>query len=308
MAIITPTLLGSINNGLQLSFNTQLYEAESVYREFTFDAESTGAAEVYPRLDQLQGIREWLGARLVQQLGQQAFTITNRKFEQTISIARTDLEDDRYGIYAPVAAEMGQTAKRFPDLLVSQLITSTAATTALGIDGVPFFSTAHPNYTKTGLLTTTSNYNSTGTSPYWYLVDNSRVLKPFIYQRRTAFELVARFNPDDPNVFDNDEYLWGTRGRGNAGFGLWQLVYASNLPLNATNLIAARTAMALIRRPDGTPMGITPNLLVVPSTLFPIAKSYYEDGLVANDPAAPTTLYPNTVRNMFKPLEFKWLN
>jgi phage major head subunit gpT-like protein len=305
MALITATLLGSINNGLNLAFNSQLYEAESVFRNFAYTASSEGDTEVYPRLDQLKGIREWIGPREVQQLTQSSFSIKNRKFEQTIAVQRTDIEDDKYGIYNVVADEMGRTARHLPDLLMAQLITT--GTTTICSDGQYFFSTGHPNYTSTGAATTVSNYAS-GSSPGWYLIDSSRSLKPFIFQQRIPFDLVTRFNPDDPSVFDNDEFLWGTRGRMNVGFGLWQLAYYSQQPFNITNLVAARTAMALIRRPDGTPMGITPDMVVVPSTLFPLANAYYTDGLVGSDPSTPTTLIQNSVRNMFKPIEYKWLN
>ena len=304
--VITASLLGSINNGLSLSFNTQLYAAASVFRKFTFENPSDGPAEVYPRLDMLRGIREFVGPREVQSLLQSSFTISNRTFEQTIGIKRSDIEDDRYGLYRPVAAEMGQTAARFPDTLLAQLF-KLAPTTKI-YDGQNFFDLAHPNFDANGNPITLPNISNLGQGPGWYLVDNSRVLKPFIFQTRVPFSLVNRFNPDDPSVFDNDEFLWGTRGRCNAGFGLWHLAYYSTATLNPTNLVAARTAMSLIRRPDGTPMGITPDTLVVPSALYPRANAYYKNTLVANDPNAPTTLTENDVIGMFEPVEYKWLN
>ncbi len=304
--VITASLLGSINNGLTLAFNTQLYEAASVFRRFTFEAPSDGSAEVYPRLDMLRGLREFIGPREVQSLTQASFTITNRTFEQTIGVKREDIEDDRFGIYNPIAAEMGQAAARFPDLLVSQLVK--LGTTTKIYDGQNFFDLAHPNFDANGNPITVANVSNPNQGPGWYLIDNSRVLKPFIFQSRVPFSLNSRFSPEDPSVFDNDEFLWGTRGRCNAGFGLWQLAYYSTATLTPAALIAARTAMALIRRPDGTPMGITPNILVVPSALYPRAMAYYKNNLIANDPSAPTTLVENDVIGMFEPIEFKWLN
>lgn len=304
-SVITAPILGAINNGLSLAFNTQLYRAPTVYREFTYDSPSTGASEVYPGLDLIRGPREWLGARIAQQLSAHQFTIVNRKFEQTIGVKREDIEDDKVGLYTPIASEIGLSAAQFPELLVAALMK--AGNTTAGYDGQNFFDTAHPNYDSAGAAITLGNYTS-GSSPGWFLIDNSRALKPFILQTRVPFNLVTRFNLNDPNVFDNDEFLWGTRGRMNAGFGLWQLAYYSKAALNITNLIAARTSMAAIRRPDGTPMGITPDTIVVPTTLFPLAKSYFENALVANDPTSPTTLYDNQVRGMFRPIEFKWLN
>jgi phage major head subunit gpT-like protein len=305
MALITAALLGSINNGLQLAYNTQFWAEQSLYKEFCYDASSTGDTEVYPRLDMLPGVREWIGARAVHNLTMESFSIKNRKFEETIAIPRTDVEDDRYGMFAPVASQMGSDAAALPDKLIAQLMMS--GTTMLGYDGQYFFSNGHPGYTLTGGATTVSNTSGTGAYPGWYLVDRSKSLRPFIYQNRVPFELTTRFNPDDPSVFDNDEFLWGVRGRSNAGFGLWQLAYYSTLVLNPANLIAARTAMAEIRRPDGTPMGIRPDTLIVPSALFPRAMAYYKNTLIANDPSTPTTLVENDVINMFKPIEYTWL-
>lgn len=304
-AIITSAVLGAINNGLSLAFNSQLYRAPSVQAEFCYQAPSNGQDEVYPSLDLMRGPREWLGPRVAQSLSQHTFTIKNRKFEQTIAVSRENVEDDKYGIYTPIAQEMGLSANQFPDKLVADLIK--AGTTTVGYDGQNFFDTAHPNWDSTGAAITLPNYTS-GSNTGWYLLDNSRALKPFIMQTRVPFELVTRFSMTDPSVFDNDEFLWGTRGRMNAGFGLWQLAYYSKAAFTVANLEAARAAMALIRRPDGTPMGITPDTVVVPSSLFTQANSYFNNQLIANDPASPTVLVENRIKGMFKPIEFKFLN
>lgn len=47
----------------------------------------------------------------------------------------------------------------------------------------------------------------------WYLYDNTRGVSPLVFAERTAPELVARFNPDDPAVFELDVYTWGVRYR-----------------------------------------------------------------------------------------------
>lgn len=54
----------------------------------------------------------------------------------------------------------------------------------------------------------------------WYLCDTAGE-RPLIFQERYAPDLILRTNPDDPHVFDMDEFLMGTRARGVAGFGLW---------------------------------------------------------------------------------------
>lgn len=53
--------------------------------------------------------------------------------------------------------------------------------------------------------------NSTST---WYLVDASDPYdRGLIHQVRDAAELVALFNPSDPQAFMRDEYVWGLRER-----------------------------------------------------------------------------------------------
>jgi phage major head subunit gpT-like protein len=305
MALITPTLLGSINNGLSLAYNTQFFATTSLYKTFCLDVESTGDTEVYPRLDMIRGVREWIGAREVQQLSQLSFTIQNKKFEETIAIARTDIEDDKYGIYTPAARMLGESAAQLPDILVANLLK--AGTTTKTYDGQNFFDTAHPTYDGSGNATTVANY-AAGSSPGWYLMDTTRVVKPLIFQTREPFQLTARVADTDPNVFDRDEYVWGVRGRCNAGLALWQFAYYSTQPMTPANLVAARTAMSSIRRPDGTPMGIVPNKLVVPSSLFPRAGAYFRNSLIANDPTTPTVLVENDIIGMFEPVEYRWLN
>jgi phage major head subunit gpT-like protein len=62
---------------------------------------STTAMNEYPRLDDMPGIREWIGDRLVHDLSASTYQIRNREFEKTIGIKRSQIEDDQIGIFAP---------------------------------------------------------------------------------------------------------------------------------------------------------------------------------------------------------------
>lgn len=57
----------------------------------------------------------------------------------------------------------------------------------------------------------------------WYLLDTTRAIKPFVHQLRMAPEFAYLINPTDDGVFENDEYKFGVRARGAAGYGLWFL-------------------------------------------------------------------------------------
>lgn len=54
----------------------------------------------------------------------------------------------------------------------------------------------------------------------WYLADDTLPVKPLVWQERLAVEWAAQFDPNDDHVFKKDEYLFGGRARGNAGYGL----------------------------------------------------------------------------------------
>lgn len=62
---------------------------------------------------------------------------------------------------------------------------------------------------------------------YWFLLDLSRPIKPFIVQIVKDMEFVGLESPDDQNVFMRKEYLYGVDCMDNAGYALWQLAYGS---------------------------------------------------------------------------------
>ena len=309
MEVTFPNLL-SINYGVSVAYNDQLWAAETKYDKFTYQATSTGSAEVYPRLNMLPGLREWVGDRVVNSLSQVTFTIPNRLFEETIGIARTDIEDDKFGLLTPAAGELGRNAARLPDLLTATLLK--AGHTTVCYDGQNFFDTAHPDFTSTGGATTSPNYVTGAGSP-WYLFDVSRVLKPVIFQRRRPFEVIPKFSMTDQQVFWNKEFEWGVDGRCNVGYGIWQLGFMSLAAPTVENILAARAQMAAYRRPDGSPMGVRGTLLVAGSSLYPQIKAIAEDDMIPNTysntfSSGNPTLYPNPARGMFTALENEWLN
>lgn len=63
----------------------------------------------------------------------------------------------------------------------------------------------------------------------WYLLDQFSPIKPFFVQvRQRPTNVVVLDRPTDPNVFDDDMVLFGVKGRGNYGFGLWQAAHKCN--------------------------------------------------------------------------------
>ena len=66
-----------------------------------------------------------------------------------------------------------------------------------------------------------------GNPDAWYLLATNEPLKPMILQMRKKPKFTALTKDDDPNVFLKKQYLYGTDGRWNAGYGFWQMAYGS---------------------------------------------------------------------------------
>jgi len=60
----------------------------------------------------------------------------------------------------------------------------------------------------------------------WWLLDTTKVIKPFLWQLRTAPFLVAKTALTDDNVFNAHQFLWGVEARGAPAETLWFLALA----------------------------------------------------------------------------------
>ncbi len=274
---INASTLRSIYTGLSTAFNAQLAATTTFYGQVAMTVNSVTAMNEYPRLDDLPGIREWVGDRVIHDLSAQTYQIRNREFEGTVAIKRSQIEDDQLGIFTPVAAQLGQSAAAFPDELVFPLLKQGANT--LCYDGQNFFDTDHPGFDENGGVTSVSNYQA-GAGPAWYLIDDTQVIKPMVFQSRKLFKLVPMDKETDENVFFRGKYIWGVDGRCNAGFGLWQLAFMSKATLDAANFEAARTAMSTIRKRNGQTLTIRPVKLIVPPALEGAARRLLEAELI----------------------------
>ena len=286
------------------AFRGGLGQAASQYGQIATTVPSTTAAEEYGWLGQLPGLREWLGDRVVHAIGLHGYTIKNKPFELTVGVPRTAIEDDTYGVYTPLMTEMGRAVEAHPDQITFGLLKAGRA--ELCYDGQPFFSTTHKVLNDTGKEVNVSIVSDdSGSGPSWYLMDTRRALKPLIYQDRKKPNFVALTSETDENVFHRSQYVYGVDARRNAGFGFWQLAHASNKPLTAENLKAAITAMDTQTGDGGRPLGISPNLLVVPKQLKFQAKTLLENELIEN--TAGTAVVSNDVRGVAELLIADWL-
>lgn len=262
--IINQNTLSALQVGFKTSFQRGLGQAASEYTKISTVVPSGAKSETYGWLGKVPNMREWIGERVINGIGQHGYTIVNKDYEATIGVNRNDIEDDNLGVYAPLFEEMGMAAAAHPDQLVWPLLAAGFATNCY--DGQYFFDTDHPVLDASGAVTSVANTDG-GSGTAWYLIDARRPLKPIIFQQRKAPQFVRKDSPDDDNVFMRKEFLYGTDARHNVGYGFWQFAWGSKQTLDATHYATARAAMMGMKGDYGRPLGLMPNFLVVPPAL-----------------------------------------
>ncbi len=257
--IINSSNLKTAFTGFKASFQNGFAGVKPDYMPFTLTVPSSTSQEEYGWLGQGTVFREWLGDRVIQNLKNHTYTIKNKKFENTVGVPRDKFEDDQYGIFSPLMAQLGQDAANHPCDLLYALLTSGFSTNCY--DGQFFFDTDHPVIDANGVEQSVSNTGGGSGAP-WFLLDTSRVMKPLILQMRRPYNFVALDNPEDQNVVMKDEFIYGVDARLNVGFGLWQLAYGSKQTLDTANFNTGIAAMMGQTGDYGKKLGVKPTLLV----------------------------------------------
>lgn len=231
---------------------------------------SSSGATGYGWLGDFPNLKEWIGARQLKDLKKHQYNIVNKTFESSVKVARVDYEDNDYGRYGIIFEQMGHDAKLYPDDHVFGLLKD--GFTEVCYDGQPFFDADHPS--EIAGQPTLSNIDVPATDPStaWYLLDTSRPIKPLIWQERVKPEFASLTDNNDAHVFINDDYLFGTRARGNSGFSFWQLAFASKQALTEANFESLLTKMMEQKNSEGKSLKIKPTLLVVPVSLRSAAE------------------------------------
>jgi phage major head subunit gpT-like protein len=295
--IINGGNLRNLQTGFKANFQAGFAGVKPSYTRIATTVPSSTGSEDYGWLGAMPQMREWVGPRVVKNISEHGYTIRNREFELTISVPRPKIEDDQYGIYAPLMTEMGRSVAAHPDELVWGMLA--AGFTTVCFDRQNFFDTDHPVVDPaTGDTVSVSNVQA-GAGAAWFLLDTTRAIKPIIFQQRKKPEFVAKTNPEDDRVFDRNEFVYGTYARHNVGFGFWQMAFASKAALTQANLRAARNAMMALTNDEGGKLGIVPDLLVVGVTNQDAARDII---LAERLPNGATNTDRNLVEILVSPL------
>lgn len=122
--------------GFNTNFLKGLETPSCAWQKFCGIIPSGTSSNVYPFLEHFGGMREWIGERVIKNLASKKLEVVNRDFEETVAVPGNDIEDDQYGIYSTLIAQMGCHAARLWHDLAVEALTSNP----LWADDLPFFS------------------------------------------------------------------------------------------------------------------------------------------------------------------------
>lgn len=174
-------LFTGFQKAFQDAFTTKSKEFETLYAPSVYVAPSKTSIEQFPYLEQFAGMREWVGDRQIKDVSSQKLSVTNRTFEDSVGMPINDIQDDVYGLYTPIIAQMGANAAN----LKAELVLSALVGNATWIDGKAVFATNRTygsstinNYTTSALNATTFNTAYLAMQSYCGHNGNSLRVKP----------------------------------------------------------------------------------------------------------------------------------
>lgn len=140
-------------------FKTRAEAATPFYPQLCTIVPSNSLDEKYSMLGGLPGMREWIGERKAKELRAGNFVITNKHWESTLGIEKTDIDDDRLGTLNTQIMGLADEATYHPDELLFTIADSAAEATAC-FDGQYFYDTDHA-WGDSGNQSNDLTYNAT---------------------------------------------------------------------------------------------------------------------------------------------------
>ena len=129
-------------NTLTAKFEMMLARAEPFYPRVCYTFPSNRLTETFGMLGNMPGIREFLGDRKFKELRAMDFSITNKHWESSMLIKKTDADDDHMGLYGPVMEQLAVEAAYHPDELLFNSMLANGGTETIW-DSQYFFDTDH---------------------------------------------------------------------------------------------------------------------------------------------------------------------
>lgn len=146
MQITTPNL-AFLFSSVEHRFWGAFTSAPKFYDALASVIPSSTEQNVYGWMGQIPKPRIWTGSRTVHTPAPETYLVANKPIEDTLSLSRFKIEDDSYGIYLPMAGQLGTMMSKAPDYFLRDLIFAQGdfASTVLqnGLDGGPHWSATH---------------------------------------------------------------------------------------------------------------------------------------------------------------------
>lgn len=237
MPAITPAILDAIFYNLDTRFQDAFTKTPTWYERLSTTIPSSGRENRYGWLQNVPGMREWVGERVLHGLAARGHSIVNKDYELTIKVPRNDIEDDNLGVFSPMAGMVAQQAKKWPDQIIKTALQAGAST--LCWDGQYFFDTDHPkNYDDSSAGTYANRFTSTGLTANNYATVRSTMMS-FVDDRGESLQVMPTtlFVPPQLEATGrailNAEYIAPTAATaGNAGS-----VMQTNVMRNSAELV-----------------------------------------------------------------------
>jgi phage major head subunit gpT-like protein len=130
---------------LKKEFQKGIEEVKPVCKPLIESVPSDGAYNLYGWLGHIPGFKEWFAnqPRVVRNIEEKSFSVSNRKFEDTIGVPIDNVSDNQIGSFGSLAKSMGAAGELLMDELVFELFNN-GFSTQLGYDGLSWFNDAHP--------------------------------------------------------------------------------------------------------------------------------------------------------------------
>ena len=142
MAVVTSDFLAATYQGLRALYMETFEATTPEWDKVAMESKSDTETEDYSWIAEVPGMKEWVDERTLEALKQFSFSIRNKDWESTISVARNTMEDNKLGQIKPRIQDMAMAAKMHPDELVFALLAAGFATNCY--DGQYFFDVDHP--------------------------------------------------------------------------------------------------------------------------------------------------------------------
>ncbi len=140
--LLTQPNLAALQTTVNKTYETAYRDAPEFKDLLATTVPSNTSFNTYAWLKRIPEMREWLGARVIENLSLHDYTLINRKFELTVGCPTTDIKDDMLGLFSSRMKMMARSAKFMPTRLVLDALL--VGEVDLTFDGQPFFDTAHP--------------------------------------------------------------------------------------------------------------------------------------------------------------------